>query len=270
MKLRCPDCDHPIRADDINIRLLVAKCSACSAVFSFEPPSRAQTAPTIQKSDLNLALPKGMSLSQDNGRLKIIRRWFTWTALPLLGFAAIWDAFLVFWYSLAFGQEGSASMIMTLFPLIHVGVGVYITYFSVSKLINRTIITVDDEVLKIVHTPLPWPGKKSVYISAIRQFYVHRVEKHNRKSGQMVESFSVFALLGDQGTIPIVEGLSSKAQALYLEQELERRLNIAPEPVAGEYVPPAHELRELRVNPTGVSLSLPQDEQTEVSLPDAD
>ena len=45
MKLRCPDCNAPIQADDI-IRLLVAKCSACVAVFGFEVPSANEGPPS--------------------------------------------------------------------------------------------------------------------------------------------------------------------------------------------------------------------------------
>ena len=35
MQLTCPDCQEPIRADDVNIDALVAKCAACNSVFRF-------------------------------------------------------------------------------------------------------------------------------------------------------------------------------------------------------------------------------------------
>lgn len=274
MRLICPECGEPIAAEDINIRALLAKCSACAEVFSFADRVRSETVSVDSEAPapprpIDLALPKGMTLEQRGERLTISRRWFSCVALPMLGFAACWDTFLVVWYAIAFSQEGPAFTISTLFPIIHVGIGIFITYYALAQVINRTVITVDDEVLKIVHTPLPWRGGKTIYVSAIKQIYVHRVDKYNRKSNRMTETFSVFALLPDEATVPIVEGLPSKAQALYLEQELERRLKITPAPVAGEYKPAAHELRALRSRPTGVSVSLPaEDEQLGVSLPD--
>ncbi len=275
MKLVCPDCGHRIKSDDININALVAKCARCDSIFGFEYQVKGQSegalaSPGVADSDVELALPKGLSIENEGDRLTITRRWFSCSALPILGFAAIWDTFLVFWYAQASQLEGGAGLLTMIFPLLHVAIGIGVTYFGVANVINRTLIVADKETIKISHQPLPWRGGRTVYAAAIKQLYVHREETRRSRSGQMSEVFSVHALLADQASVPLVEGLKSRFQALFIEQELERQLGIKAAVVQGEYAPAPHELRNARARPVGVSLSLPDAAQDELSLPESE
>ncbi len=246
MKLHCPDCAAQIPSRDINITQLVAKCEACNSVFIFEDQLRGEQVEIAPQRDgierPELALPSGMSLNTDDGRLVITRRWFSCMSLPLVGFALCWDAFLVLWYTMALQAPGPISAIAVLFPLIHVAVGLGVTYYSAAMLINRTKIEADDEKITIWHGPIPWRGNRALFTQAVAQLYVSREQKTNRRTGETTESFGVHALLDDQTSVNLVNGLSSRFQALFIEQELERCLEIRPATVQGEYVPMPHEL----------------------------
>jgi hypothetical protein len=272
MKLICPDCSGSIKSDDVNITMLVAKCAHCDSVFSFaghfmdvDPGHRPAVIPEPEHVDL--ALPKGLHVNNDGDRLTITRRWFTCAALPILGFAALWDLFLVFWYVNVMSVDGMFSVLAMIFPLLHVAVGVSMTYYGIANVLNRTEIVVDKETIEIAHGPIPWRGGRTVHTAAVKQLYVHREEKRKRNSTGMTETFSVHALLADHASVPLVTGLKSRFQALYIEQEIERQLGIEAVHVKGEYLPAPHELRSGRARPVGVSLSLAESDQDELSMP---
>lgn len=175
MKLSCPECGSHITSAHINIARLVAKCSACDAVFSFAETVKAKAVETTL-TDYEFEAPTGLSMNDAGDELTISRRWFSWKAVPLLGFATLWDAFLVGWYAMLGNMPGPVGAVFTLFPLIHVAVGVGITYTALAKIFNRTKIRVDAKRITVKHGPFKWIGNMEVHTTAIEQLYVHEVE----------------------------------------------------------------------------------------------
>ena len=177
-------------------------------------------------------------IEESNDELTIQFRWFKWMYIALVFFCVIWDGFLFFWYSIAFGSGmGGAGSMMTLFPLIHVGVGIGLTYYTICGFVNKTVISVREGKLKIKSSPMPWPGaNKNISVDDIKQLYVK--ETVNRgKNGSTTYSYSLrYHSTGKRDKL-LVSGyiLNSAEDAMYLEKKIEQFLGIADMPVQGEY-----------------------------------
>jgi len=173
--------------------------------------------------------------------LRLTWRWMSPAAYFLVFFCVFWDGFLVFWYATATsdvdwsqGAEALAGprLMMLLFPLLHVAAGIGITYFTVCKFVNRTVVDVSPRELVVRIEPLPWPGKRAVAPLQIAQIYREEVVRHG-KNGTTI-TYQLSAALKDGKKLKLLSGLEAADQALYLEQEIERHLGIRDQPVAGE------------------------------------
>jgi hypothetical protein len=242
-RILCRSCSRPVDADGINLDRMIAKCGACNAVFDFSSQIRRDPAPSTALQRRRPAVPmpsnitvhRGLAGDLDTYRSRggaepivIVRRWFTPAYLGLLFFCIGWDAFLVFWYSIAL--RGGA-WLMVVFPIAHVAIGVGLTYTTLAGLINRTWIAVQDGWLTVRHGPIPWRGNHRLRVEAVKQLFC---EQGKGKKGV---SFGLFAVLDDGRKLPLVTSVETPDQALFLEQVLEDHLGIEDQEVGGEYRP---------------------------------
>jgi len=162
-----------------------------------------------------------------------VRRWFSPVYFVLLFFCVIWNGFLLLFYGVL--TTSGAPFFAFLFPALHVAVGVGLAYATVSGFVNRTVVEVDrGDVLTVRHGPLPWPGATSIPVADIAQVFV--TERTSRSDSESVQaSYAMNVLTRSGRRAVLVRGmLSSLEHALYIEQELERRLRIKDRPVPGE------------------------------------
>jgi hypothetical protein len=162
--------------------------------------------------------------------LTIVHRWFSPKYIGLVVFCVFWDGFLVFWYSMAFTT--GAPLVMVLFPLIHLAVGVFLTYATAAGFVNRTRIQVEPDSLTIRHGPMPWPGNRTISSIDIEQLFTKEKVSHG-KHGTTI-TYELHAAVREGGKVKLVSGLDDPDQVLYMEQEIEARLKIQDRPVAGE------------------------------------
>lgn len=231
MYVFCPHCGQQVDADDLNIDTAIARCRPCNAVFSFAealqhesterqpPPRREPVAP-----------PPNIREEAWGDTRRFTWRWFRASYLGLLMFCVAWDSFLVFWYTIAFTQK--APWIMVVFPLLHVAVGVGLTYTTVCGLFNRTTVEVTSSRITVRHAPLPWPGNHTLAADDIDQLYCHRAlwQRQNQQG-----RFELVALLRNHRRVKLISGLDEPEYALYLEQQIEAMLGITPRSVRGEF-----------------------------------
>lgn len=225
-------------ASDLDRRLGIVACRHCGAIYDLtrkdqrplldeaaaEAPAPVDRAPA--------ALPSRFTVDMSHGdRLRIRWRWFRPMALFLIFFCIAWDGFLVTWYGIGLAMD-DAPIIMFLFPLIHVAVGVALTYYTLALLLNTTTVAVTRGELTVRHGPLPWVPA-TLPVRDLEQLYVERKVRHN-KNGTSV-TFQLMAVTRDHSGRKLVGGLEELGQALYLEQEIERTLGIRDRPVAGEH-----------------------------------
>ncbi len=186
MLFSCKACNAALQKDDIDFQTGIASCSHCQAVMSFakemglDPRPAPPAAPPVQPARPWAAKPRSIQVSNTAMALEFTRRWFNGTFIFLLFFCIFWDGFLIFWYTMRPNTGSGMDLIFFLFPLIHVAVGVALTYYTLAGFVNRTKIRVDDNQLSIRHEPLPWRGTKSLAIREIKQLYCERKITHTK------------------------------------------------------------------------------------------
>ena len=228
MHLTCKSCQTPIPADDVNLDTGLAKCRACNAVFRFDDdPMLAVGGPRPRE---KMKAPQSVTQESLGGQLVFRHRWFSWKIVFMTFFCVVWDGFLVFWYAMAFA--GDAPLLFKLFPILHLAVGVGITYYTIAGYVNTTTVTLDRGRLTVRSGPLPWPGNLDIDTGRFRQLYCE--EKVSRGRNGVSYTYDLKAVMADGGRLKIVSGLDSPDVPLYLEQQMEEWLRIRDEPVRGE------------------------------------
>jgi hypothetical protein len=159
--VHCPGCQALVPAADINIAALVAKCGNCNRIFPLSIENL--QAEGAAKPEPELGCPGGVVREiGPGGELFIRLSWFQPVLIFMAFFCVFWDGFLVFWYTtaLAHPAPGKIMWLPILFPLLHVAVGVGLTYYVIAGFLNSTRILIDDEFVHIRHQPLPWRGNR--------------------------------------------------------------------------------------------------------------
>ena len=178
---------------------------------------------------LELGLPDKLALYHRGSTIEIVRTWFGTRVVMATVFAVFWDGFLLVWYVAAIGNKDTIAI---LFPLLHVVVGVGITYWAAAGWVNRTQIVVGIGKITVRHGPLPWAGNLELQVGNVKQLYSN--EKRSQSDGSTSTAYEVHAITQYGRTIKLVRGLETSQQALYIEQEIEKYLGIEDVPVKGE------------------------------------
>src|SRR5215217_2640549 len=121
-----------------------------------------------------LPIPEGIEILQEGGAVVIRRSWFSHLVWFLIIFCLAWNSFLIFWYSVMLGFAAGApspfKFIIILFPLVHVAVGLGLTYFVFCLLLNKTDVILRTDTLEIKTHPLPWRGNQMIPVTDLVSF----------------------------------------------------------------------------------------------------
>src|SRR4029079_1909834 len=149
----------------------------------------------------------------------------------LLLFCFVWDGFLVFWYSMVFamwnGNAGPIVLLPLLFPILHVTMGIGLTYTVLCTFVNRTTISVSYGELSVRHGPLFWPGTSWHMATDIKQLYCTDTWSRGKYGGSY--TYNVMAVKSDDVRVKLISGLEELDDALFIEQEIEQHLKIRDE-----------------------------------------
>ena len=223
----CPSCNASL---DLRSRGGKALLSLASSPL---PPRGLRARVRVHPVDANSYRTSGKESSRLE--LRIRQSWMHPTAFLLAGFALLWDAFLVGWYATILGgASGDGSPIfglmtccMLVFPLLHLGVGVGVTYYALLKFFNATKIRLDDEGLTIKHGPLPtfWYRGWTTRRASITQLMV-------RKRGK--KGWVLLADIAGDEMRTLLKNLQEARPAREIEALLEAVLNIEDDPSASD------------------------------------
>ncbi len=170
-----------------------------------------------------LPIPEGLDIIQTPQSAIIRRTWFSHVVWFLIFFCIFWDGFLVFWYSMAFtaGPKGGLIMLpLLLFPLLHVAVGISLTYFVICTFVNKTDIVLEAGMVTIKSHPLPWPGNKSIPADTVTDFLVRERFAQSRNGARV--NYCIYYVDTTNRERRLITGLKTREQADYIASSLTR------------------------------------------------
>jgi hypothetical protein len=218
--LRCNNCQLPVDPANIDTQRELASCGNCGRLMDLRRVRSA--APEVPDTSVKararapVQLPTGMSLTTA-AEVIIRRRWLRgkhWFLLVLFAAAAAYVGHL-------WSTAGASAWLVvgTLFVL-------NINYSLAAMFLNSTVVTAGAGGVNVRHGPLPslFARNASAEKSNIEQLYA-------ASHGAM---FAVLAKLRSGQTLRLVAPLATAEQAVFIEQQLERRLGLADFAVEGE------------------------------------
>ena len=92
-------------------------------------------------------------LSKKSDRLEIYLppKGFSLALLPIIGFAAVWNGFLVFWYAICFATWNSGGLFMGCFALLHLAAGLFITLGILFAIWGKIRLVIDVEQIALTY-----------------------------------------------------------------------------------------------------------------------
>jgi hypothetical protein len=233
MELTCNMCRAPVTAGGDDLSRGITRCLHCGTVFHLAGRKGAELGvKDVQPRRLARAkLPKKFQVEEEPGLVRISWRWFTPSLLFLTFFCIVWDGFLLLWYTAAFAFP-DIPLMFKVFPLLHVAVGVGLTYRVIAGFVNSTRVEVTRRSLSIQHGPMRWKRNRTIQGSDLKQLFCK--QKVHRTNDTETYTYELLAFTRDGQTLTLLDSLEEPRQALYLEEQLERRLGIDNEPVEGE------------------------------------
>ncbi len=225
MQIMCNSCKNLITADNLDLQGKIALCTNCNHIFDFSHQLEGAAASKREE----VALPKGIVMNRDPIHLEIIRRWYGPMSVILTVLCFMWYAMFILNYGEGILEGNIFSITMgSSFAFI----GLIIVYYTVAGYINSTHIRADRDFLIIKHKPLPWFGNKSIPSRELDQLYSKKSVYRYR--GEDHYSCEIRAKMKTNQDIKLLSKLPDPHQALFIEQEIERFLNIEDRPVEGE------------------------------------
>jgi hypothetical protein len=214
-KIYCPSCDDEIVSNDINLQNSVAKCSSCNVIFSIE--EEMVNVKTLNRIKEQILRPEGIDLFYYGDELDItldqhIHGFDAWAIAfaPLIAIGAI----LVFFI----GEH----VISPYFPISFSLIAIYYIYKAFTYSNNKTYIEINNRFLSIKYRPKNFKKDKMYAADEVDQLYL---KPSSDGMGYYTIHVIINGLEGQKHEKLITVKTLSKAK--YLEQEIERYLNIS-------------------------------------------
>ena len=169
-------------------------------------------------------LPKGVTLDDRGHEIDIAWRWFTPSSWLLIGFAAIWNGFvLIFLLSGAF----------PFFLVLHVLAGLVVGWEALKQALNRTTVNVSSGKIAVSSGPVGASNHAVIDPLNLQQLYSIR-RKTGSTNGRPTYSYEIHAIVSNQrDDVLVVGNIGDLDQALFIEGEIERYLEITDQEVPG-------------------------------------
>ncbi|PHN04799.1 zinc ribbon domain-containing protein [Flavilitoribacter nigricans] len=230
LQLACPNCATSIKAENINITSLVAKCHHCNSVFNFS-----NNLEVASRNRPEIMLPPGFEAYTTLSSLDIE---FSWRQSSkglgfFIFFALFWNGILSIFVVTAL-LTGELQIL--LFTSVHLLVGISLIYYILTVLMNKTYVLVSQREILIEHRPLrlPFYPNRSISAMDLDQLYISKYVS-SRTNGRPNHAFSVIARLRTGSEITLIKGLRQPEQATFIEQQIEKFLHIEDRAMEGEY-----------------------------------
>lgn len=226
----CEECGFELLGSDINVNSSLAKCGECNNVFSISEDHFFQN---DRQGRPEMIMPEGTDVLELNDSLDIRLDWLKSQPRSTLVFFTI---FTIFWNGImaVFVGQAIATGALTGLAFIagHLIVGLGLIYYLATMYLNYTDIIINRSYIEIGHRPVknPFIPTKRIDAQDIDQLYVNKYVA-STTNGNPNYAYALYAIKRNGQKEILIKGMNKETQ-LYLEQEIERYLNIKDRPVS--------------------------------------
>lgn len=209
--------------------MIVAKCHNCHTLFSFEE----QITKTIRQRP-EVPMPPGIEAFSYPSELNIEIKWRAMLSGFLIFFTIFWNLILIPFVVIGITQ---GEWFIFLVISLHLFIGVALLYFMIATLVNTTYIVVDRYHVSITHKPIPVMTFKDRQVSIfdVQQIFIEKYVA-SRTNGNPNFAYKIKSAIKNKEPITLMQGLTKHVQARYIEQEIEKFLEIDDQAVEGEWI----------------------------------
>jgi len=223
-KVHCPSCKEVVPATDLNIIDMVGKCENCDSIFSI-----VQTVAQLHSSEDGLiteeiSRPEGIELNYFHNELEITAQ----QSAPIHDIIAVCLLPLVIFIGLIVHFKKGHPAGMPIF-LISSAVFLKSVYNLMNGAKNKIFISINEKSVDVLYRPKNLVRDKSYPVDSISQAFV----KADPSRGGFAIYLMIDSIDGQKERI-LVGGIKSELKAKYIEQEVERYLEIDNKKVIGE------------------------------------
>ncbi len=197
-------------------------------------------------------MARRLHMAQKGFELELNYRWYRPIYIGLLIFTLLWDSFLIYWYSYGFTSGDEMPVIYFLFPLIHLAVGIALTYLALCLLFNSTTVSISNAHLRVRYGPIPWyRGNTIVPSKAVMQVYFEQ--------GKEIIGGGIFyvlrAILQGNSNIELIHIYDTPISLGQIEKEVIQFLGGNDQPRIPEYKSSNHPIKKKGHVPRIISIS---------------
>jgi len=213
-KVCCPSCNEDVVADNLNLANSMAKCGSCNVIFSIEE----EVESVKEKGEMKQETfrPEGIDLFYYKDELDITTRQHI-EGLDAFGLVFM-PIFAILSIFIFFAGEGDFSLYIPI--ALSLG-SLYFIYKALNYSKNQTIININNNFLNIYSRPKNFKKDRTYNANEIDQLYL----KHGTEGLGYYAVHMVLNGLEGQKHVKLVT-VNTLSKAKYLEQEIERYLNI--------------------------------------------
>lgn len=217
----CPSCSSEIPAEDLNIHSHIGKCTNCNKIFSFS-----EEVDNLVHKDVvsqEILKPEGIEIwqYQDELDVSVEQPWSIGEILALTFFPGFVFALLGIVIE---NVTPTALTRAALIAFLIMSFVAYIAYFFIRKR-HRVYIHIDEHDLYVERRPRKFVKDKRYAIDEIDQVYIKNV-KSSSNGANTIGLYMIVNGLDGQKHVTLINSIKSRSKAKFLEQEIEKHLNI--------------------------------------------
>ncbi len=215
MQLQCPQCDQPVKAEQINIQQMVALCDACSSVFDINLQRAKSKRRKVKR-------PPGLRILADDPLHLAFRTNFRLDKSENFSASAILSGVFSLVTLMMIGLY-IAGEVPIFLPLVFALMALAALYSLATITYNQTHIWLDEHAIHIARRPLP-------AITQARQITLDGIEScsaeetaASRREGYDTPRYHVWAQYIDGGR-KLISGDLTEDYASYIASQLNQQL----------------------------------------------
>lgn len=191
---QCPQCGAHVFSASEPSQL---HCTFCEAITLLAPEDSASDTAQLSRNAL-VDLSK-FNIYVDGDRLRIWWNWNRYAGIASLAASLVALGFAVLYLGPAItilkaGEFNQERLLSVLFGVIPFLAFVHFAYAGLAMLLNRSVITIDDGVLKSSHPPLPCYLWRRLPLTQLKELETHRKKEKRKRGGISVSSGDQYEL----------------------------------------------------------------------------